>query len=387
MSDGADAAAAAPTRRGRIRVCLAGTWDAEFGRNVILLRLLDLSDCDITTCRVDLWAERGDSVVRRSRLGLVMRSLRAYPLLAWRFLLCPRPDIVIVPYPGHFDVPLVAALCAIRRVPLMFDMFISLYDTIVSDRRLAHANSWTARLSRAMDRLACRLADTVLADTPEHAAYFAGLSGLPPARFRVLPVGTRENVFHPVPSIVPDPDVMLFYGTFIPLQGVDTIVRAAKLLEPDGVTVRIIGDGQEHGRTRQLAADLDISNVEWTGMVPLDRLPLEIARAGICLGIFGTTGKADRVVPNKVYECLAAARPVVTGDTTAIRSAFAAGELMAVPPGDAAALALAIRRLRADVELRERVRLAGHARFRLDYSELPLSATLRSYIEELVRAR
>ena len=68
-----------------------------------------------------------------------------------------------------------------------------------------------------------------------------------------------------------------------------------------------------------LIEKLQPTNIEMVGRLPLAQIPLEIASATLCLGVFGTTDKARRVVPNKVFECVAVGRPVVTGDTPAIR--------------------------------------------------------------------
>ena len=371
----------------RISVCLAGTWDTNFGRNIILQRILKRAGCEVTTCQVDLWGERRDAIVRTRKLAIVRRAIVAYPLLIWKFLRSPRSDIVLVPYPGYFDMLLIATLCRIRGTPVVFDIFISLYDTVVSDRGLTSRASLLATLMRAADRMACRASDLVLADTPADAEYFAELTGVPLDRFRVLWVGAREHLFHPVSSIDPDPNLVLFYGTFIPLHGLETIVRAAKRLELDGIRFRIIGDGQKRNDIDQLISELHIKNIERVGLIPLECLRDEIAGAGICLGIFGTTAKASRVVPNKVYECIAIGRPVVTADTPAIHSAFNRTEVQTVPPGDADQLANAIRCLRAHHLAREQMAIAGRERFRRDYSEDALSRLLISHLDELLKAR
>lgn len=368
-------------------VCLAGTWDPEFARNKALTRILRIAGCDVSLCQVPLWGVRGDTIVKQRKLAVFAKAAWAYPLLLWKFLRTPRPDVVIVPYPGHFDMLLLGPLCRLRRIPVVFDIFISLFDTIVTDRRLRGPNSPVALVALAADRLACRAADLIFADTPAHAAYFSGLSKVPPERFRVLWLGAQESIFHPRSDIVPDPDLVLFHGTFVPLQGLETIVRAAKLLETDGIRIRILGDGQDRETVERLVDELRIENLERVGLVPLDRVPKEIAGAGICLGIFGTGAKADRVIPNKLYECLAVGRPVITGGTTAVRTGFTEDEVTMVPVGDAAKLAAAIRRLRRDPELRERLGAAGHARFKQTYSEEALSKLLAAHLDLVLAAR
>jgi glycosyltransferase involved in cell wall biosynthesis len=285
-------------------------------------------------------------------------------------------------YPGYFDMPVVAVIARARRIPVVFDVFISLHDTVVGDRALRPATSLMGRLTRLVDRVACGLADVVLADTPAHADFLAELTGVERRRFRVLWLGAREDVFNPIPAATPEPRLVVFHGTFIPLQGLDTIVRSAKLLEHDDVRVRLIGDGQERTRVDALVRELDVGNLELVGLLPLERIPHEIASASLCLGIFGTTPKAGRVVPNKLFECLAVGRPVVTADTPAVRSAFD-DEVALVPPGDADALAAAVRELLEDEVRLAQLARVGRARFERDYGEAALARMLAGYLTEL----
>ena len=85
-----------------------------------------------------------------------------------------------------------------------------------------------------------------------------------------------------------------------------------------------------------------------------------IKGADLVLGIFSSGDKTDRVVANKVIEGLAAGRPVITADTTAIRASFEPGrELVVVPAGSGEALAEQIIALKDDPVKRERIAAAG----------------------------
>ena len=369
-----------------IRVLVAGTFDPEFARNRVLVSLLRREGLEVRVAQHELWGQKRPSLVDGPKLHLAARALRAYPALLADVVRATRPDLILVPYPGYFDMPLIAGVARARRIPVLFDTFISLYDTIVQDRGLRSPGSAIGRVARAADRVACRLADLVLVDTPAHADYFAAATGVARDRFRVLWLGAQEDVFHPVPGVAPTPKLVVFHGTFVPLQGLPTIVRAAKLLEPDGVVVRVVGDGQERPTVESLVDELDVRNLELPGRVPLAQVPAEIASGSLCLGIFGTTEKAARVIPNKLFECLAVGRPVVTGDTPAVRSAFS-GEVETVPPGDADALAARIRLLLAQPDRLADLAREGHARYERDYSEAALGRLLRGYVEELVGRR
>jgi glycosyltransferase involved in cell wall biosynthesis len=168
---------------------------------------------------------------------------------------------------------------------------------------------------------------------------------------------------------------VLFYGTYIPLHGIPTIVDAAQELARDPVHFVLIGNGQ-------LRPDIDARlraagavDVEQLGMVPIERLADEIARAQVCLGIFGASGKAARVVPNKVFQCAAMGKAIVTADTPATREAFGAA-VATVPAGDAHALAECLRELVAAPERCEQLGARARATYEERFSAARLTEML-----------
>ncbi|BCB77311.1 hypothetical protein Pflav_037210 [Phytohabitans flavus] len=96
----------------------------------------------------------------------------------------------------------------------------------------------------------------------------------------------------------------------------------------------------------------------WLDWVPGVRLPDLVAGHDVSLGIFGTTDKAQRVVPTKVYQGLAAGCVVVTSDTAPQRAALE-GSAVLVPPGDAGALADALRSLADDRDRLAKLKTSG----------------------------
>jgi glycosyltransferase involved in cell wall biosynthesis len=190
----------------------------------------------------------------------------------------------------------------------------------------------------------------------------------------VAPVGATSTWFEAArtaepadetPSSPPDLSVV-FFGLFTPLQGAPTIGHALRLLHERGVHVRatLVGSGQDADAVRREVADL--SNLTWRAWVDGAELPAVVAAHDVCLGIFGTTDKARRVVPNKVYQGAAAGTAIVTSDTPPQRRALGDGAVY-VPPGDAEALADALAELAQDreqvAELRYRARVLAEERF------------------------
>lgn len=335
-----------------MRILLTGTFDPAFNRNRRIRSFLTASGHEVAACNVDVWSGDRAGLMRGRRTRVALRCLAAYPMLIARLLLGRSADVVVVVYPGWLDMLLLAPVAKLRRIPVLFDPFISLSDTVVADRGLVPGDGVVYRLLRNVDRLSIRRADRVIADTPQHADFFAALGDIDRIRIGVLEVGADDGVFVPRPVSEARASRVLFYGTYIPLHGVGTIVAAAALLGDADVEVRLVGDGQERELVEQSARELGLSNIEFVPPIPLVELVDEIGAATVCLGIFGTSEKAMRVVPNKLFECVAVGRPVITGDTPAVRGAFPDGCLSLVPPGDPVALAAAIRQLLGDPDRR-----------------------------------
>jgi glycosyltransferase involved in cell wall biosynthesis len=279
-------------------------------------------------------------------------------------------DALIVGYPGHFDLP--AAKRAAQRRPVVFNPLVSLADTFVEDRARFSHGSLAARLLTRVDHAAFRAADLVVADTEEHARLFRDLGA---RRVGVCLVGAEERVFRPGWRMQ-EPFTALFIGKLIPLHGIETVLAAARLV-PE-IQFRVIGSGQlEHvlaGRP---------PNVDWVRWVEYTHLPAQVRACGCALGIFGTTPKAQRVIPNKVFQALACGAPVITAESPAIHE-LGEDAVLLVPPGDAQVLADAVRLLANDGALRAELSARGLTAYSERASEAILGARWRALIEELL---
>jgi glycosyltransferase involved in cell wall biosynthesis len=258
---------------------------------------------------------------------------------------------------------------------VVFNPLVSLSDTFVADRGRFARGSLPARMLELLDRRALRAADVVVADTDANAEYLGILGGL--ERVETCFVGAEERLFQPGPAARAATHV-LFVGKLIPLHGLETILAAAERL--DDIPFRVVGSGQlEPALTRRSP------NVEWIPWIEYERLPRELHDACVALGVFGTSAKAARVIPNKVFQALATRTPVVTADSAAARELLADGvSALLVPPGDPDALASAVRRLADDASLRETIAEGGHTAYRSRASEDVLGDRWRAILERAV---
>lgn len=299
-----------------MRVCFFGGYNPGYIRNVIIKEGLIKNGVKVMECHT------------KSKFKFWLR----YPILFFRHLkfFLIKYDFIFVPAFRHKDVPLAKLLGLLTNKPVVFDPLVSRYETKVVDQKKVAPYSIQARHNFRIDKLSFKLADIVLVDTAAHADYYAREFGINRNKFSRVPVGVPDELF----SLFKTGDkeknrkennfLVQFFGSFLPLQGIEYIVRAARIVEIRDKNIRfeLIGSGQTFPMIKRLVEELELKNITLRDWVPFNELPEVISRAHICLGIFGNTGKALRVVPNKVFQCLSLKKPVITGRTPAILEYF-----------------------------------------------------------------
>jgi glycosyltransferase involved in cell wall biosynthesis len=392
-----DNAADDPLSTAGLKICYFGTYSSGEGYpvNRVLIQGLRSAGATVWECRAAISEDEGPAAAERWRsargplawVRLAMRWVLAWARLVARWFAGPPADVVVVGYLGHVDVFLAKIL---TRRPIVLNALLSLHDTVVHDRGLLAERSVGARFLRALDRLACRVADLVFLDTQAHIEYFRAEFGLPATQFHRVLVGsdraTRSAAAKPPGARCR----VLFVGTFIPLHGVGAILDAATRLEQSDarVTVRLIGRGQELGAIAERIRQSNLTSVELIDRwISGEEYEQELADADICLGAFGATAKARRVIPSKVYDALAAGRAIITADTPAIRELLTHAEnAWLCPPHDGAALADAVMALARDEALRGRLAAGARRTYEMRCSPEVIGRDVVARLEGLVKA-
>jgi len=346
----------------------------------------------VAECRADVVS--GRKARYRSPLRAGLSILRALPSLARLYRRAPAHDVVYVGPGGFLEAVVLRRFILGRRgaggPSLVFDPLYSLHDTVVSDRELVARGGLRARALARLEAAALAAADRVLVDTDATGDHFARQFSMPRGRFRRFRVGSIYGSSPPAARaarrFAGAPLDVLYVGSYIPLHGLDVVMAAALRLRHAGVRFTLVGSGQEERRVAAAVRERALRHVKLAGgFVGGDALRDLYARSDAALGIFGTSDKAQRVVPFKVNDAMALGLPLVTADTPAAREVLVNEEsALLVPPGNPEILASALLRLRDDTALRVRLARGARLAFEAVASEEAAAFEIQVALEGLV---
>jgi len=222
-------------------------------------------------------------------------------------------------------------------------------------------------LARRMERfLYCR-ADQILVNVP-FQDYLAS-RGVPPAKICFIPNGVDAALF-----AAPDDQnrirhelgisnkfLVVYAGALGMANDIDTILDAAwRLRNQPNIHFMLVGDGKERARLEGKARSMQLDNVTFTGAQSKSRMPQILAAADACVATLQDIPLFRIAYPNKIFDYMAAGRPIVLAIEGVIRDVIeAAGAGIPVPPGSAADVSDAILKLHSDPQHARRMGMAG----------------------------
>lgn len=290
-----------------------------------------------------------------------------YLKVLFKFMCNKNKDFELI-FIGFLGQPLVPIIKKLSSKPIIFDVFLSTYDTMCFDRKKIKPESIGGRFFYWLDKHSCELANIVVLDTNAHIEYFVNTFNLNKNKFQRIFVGADESIFYPIDIDRNDNLFRVFYfGTYLPLQGIDYIIQAAKILECyEDIEFTIVGKGIEYNKIINYVQELDVKNIRFIDWIPYEELPMEIAKTDICLGgHFSNIDKGKRVISGKTYIFIAMKKAVVVGDNLANGELFKHKKnAMLVEMGNADALAKGILELKMDKDLRKRIAENGFLTFK-----------------------
>ncbi|WP_344754151.1 glycosyltransferase [Gryllotalpicola koreensis] len=288
-----------------------------------------------------------------------------------------RPDAYLVTFRGYEILPIVLALSGGR--PVVFDEFVNAVEWFVYEHRKFREGSAPARVLRALFRRWSLRSVAVLTDTPSHAELSSRLMSIPRDHYRPVPVGTDEKTFAPRPRTRSSSDCLtvLYYGSMLPLHGLDHVLAAAvSLRDREDIDFELVGGDNETVQAvhRAVSAGARVRHRLW---VDYERLPELFGECDLFLaGPFGDTVQSQRVITGKAYQFLCAGLPTVIGANHESRVVTDRVDALVVPQGSAEAIEEAILWAAEHREGLEAIGKAGRVLFEKRFSVDVIAAAL-----------
>jgi glycosyltransferase involved in cell wall biosynthesis len=297
--------------------------------------------------RVWTWLAPNAGVVRRT-----LNYVSFVPTAVDRTLRLGRFDVIVATSPQFFCAVAGYLSSVLKRTPWVFELRDLWPDSIVAVGAIRP--SIGVRLLEKLELAMYRHAEAVVCVTRAFMANLEG-RGISAGKLHFVPNGVEMSFWDIDPAaarerlgLAPDAVVASYVGTVGMAHGLGTLLDAARLLQ-DGespVQVVVVGEGAELEAVKRRACEIGLRNVSFTGLVARDRARDYVVASDISIVILRDSPLFRTVLPSKLFEAMAAGKPVVLSvPGEAAETLARSGGGVAVPPGDAAALAEAVRRL------------------------------------------
>ena len=233
-------------------------------------------------------------------------------------------DTVMIGFAPQLVLPL--WYWKVKKADIVIDFFISMYDTLCCDRKRVKADGFMGRLLHGVDAFTLRKANVIICDTKAHGHYFCEEFQAEREKLVTVYLQADSSVYYP--RVVRKPDylenkyVVLYFGSVLPLQGVEVVLKAMELLKnKERLHFFFIGPISD----KSLLAIRPVSdNIEYFTWLSQEKLAEYIAMSDLCLaGHFNASIlKAYRTIPGKAYIYHAMGKPMILGDNPANHELF-----------------------------------------------------------------
>ena len=312
----------------------------------------------------------------------------------WAGLAVKKVDLVWGTSPPIFQGVTAWALARLKGVPFLFEVR-DLWPAFAIGIGVLH-NPLLIRASLWLESFLYRHADRVMVNSPgyiqhvtDHGAKWVELvpNGADPAMFdpRSDGAGFRRE------KGLDDKFLAVYAGAHGISNDLGVVLQAARQLkEQKEICFLLVGDGKEKTSLQAQAAEMGLDNVSFLPPVPKNGMPQVLAAADACIAILKPLELYKTTYPNKVFDYMAAGRPVVLAIDGVIREVIeTAGAGIPVGPGNPCSLAEAIQKLAADRacggDLGKKMGLAGRAFIELHLSRSKSAEKLALLLEEMWR--
>ncbi|HKB99281.1 MAG TPA: glycosyltransferase family 4 protein [Terriglobales bacterium] len=256
-----------------------------------------------------------------------------------------------------------------KRVPFVFEVR-DLWPESLAAVGAGNEGSLLHRTLGAIAGFLYRRADRIVVVAPAFKDHLIRYWNVPAAKISVVENGVETDLFRLDPAAMEvrkqmkleDRFLVCYIGTMGNAHGLETLITAAEELQtalPSAMFL-LIGEGAEKERMIELAAARGLTNIQFLGQQPRERIPAYVSAADVCLVMLKKTELFKTVIPTKLLEYMACERPVIVAvDGQARQIVEEAGAGVFVEPENSKALVKAILDLAVDAENRRQMGARG----------------------------
>lgn len=303
-----------------------------------------------------------------------------------------RVDLVWGTSPPIFQGLTAWILARLKRVPFLFEVrdlwpAFAIAVGVLRNPLLVRASLW-------LEGFLYRRADRVMVNSPGFIDHVTRRG----ARWvELVPNGAAPEMFDPAmngkgfreANGLEDRFLVVYAGAHGLSNDLEVVLRAAEQLRSDPrICFVFVGDGKEKSNLQKLAAHLQLDNVLFLPPVAKDQMGKVLSAASACIAILKPLEMYKTTYPNKVFDYMAAGRPVVLAIDGVIRQVVEnAGAGIFVQPGNPTALSRAVEALASHPDQAREMGLAGRKAVECHFSRRDLAEKLALLLEEMCASR
>jgi glycosyltransferase involved in cell wall biosynthesis len=297
-------------------------------------------------------------------------------------------DVVVVSSPTFFAIGAGWLLARLKRARLVVEVR-DLWPAIFTELGVLTSRP-VIRLLERLELAAYAAADTVIVVSDGFRSNLIG-RGVPAGKVHTVRNGVCPAEFDPLTpadaqlrarlGARPGDCLVLYAGTHGISQGLTSAADAAGLLRGEAIRFAFVGDGADKERLRHRVTELGLADVTLLPGVPHEQVPALLAAADVCLVSLRDVPLFSSFIPSKMFEYLAAGRPVVAAVAGEAAQILREAGAWVVPPGDSKALAAAFRTLAADPERRQAMGQQGRCYVQEHFDRATLARLYRKLLD------
>ncbi len=299
-------------------------------------------------------------------------------------------DLVWGTTPPIFQAPTAWLLARLKGVPFLLE---------VRDLWPAFAvavgvlkNKTLIRMSEWLERFLYRHADHVMVNSP---GFIDHVKARGAKQVALIPNGTDPDMFQPKAKgrsfrkqhDLQDKFVILYAGAHGLSNDLDVLLDAAERLKNEKeIQFVLLGSGKEKSRLLKLAAEKGLDNVLFLPPMPKVEMSEALAGADACVAILKPIEMYKTTYPNKVFDYMAAGRPIILAIDGVIRQVVEEAQAgLFVPPGDPESLAQAAREMASNPEKYRKMGMNGRQMIESKFSRKTLAEEFTMLLEKMRR--